>query len=127
VRRLVIAVLVGAVIGGLLGYYGQCTTGMCPLTANPWRGATVGAILGLLFGLSSAAGAKAPAKPEEDDGRGLPKGRDGLCPGVAVGEDGSEPDSVATSATLHGSAATGGGRGLSEPNQTSTEKTDGQA
>jgi len=92
-RRLVIAVVVGAVIGGLLGYYGQCTTGTCPLTANPWRGAAVGAILGLLFGLSSTAGAKAPAKPVEDGRRGL------LRPGVAAGEDGSEPDQTSTEKT----------------------------
>lgn len=54
-KRLAIAVAVGAIAGGLLGYYGQCTTGTCPLTANPWRGAVVGAVFGLLFGLSGAS------------------------------------------------------------------------
>jgi len=79
-KRLAIAVAVGAIAGGLLGYYGQCTTGTCPLTANPWRGAVVGAVFGLLFGLSGmsqgrreavvgadGAAASAPGAPSAPD------------------------------------------------------------
>jgi len=39
---------VGAVIGGLVGRSRSCTTGGCPLTANPTRGAAYGALLGVL-------------------------------------------------------------------------------
>ncbi len=46
---LVTYLLIGAGLGALLGYYGKCTTGTCPLTANPWRGAAYGMIIGLLF------------------------------------------------------------------------------
>lgn len=51
--RLVIAILIGAAIGAALGYFGQCSTGTCPLTSTWWRGALYGATLGLLFGLSA--------------------------------------------------------------------------
>lgn len=47
--RLLIGILIGAGIGALMGYFGKCTSGMCPLTANPFRGAIIGAILGALF------------------------------------------------------------------------------
>ena len=50
---LLIAVLIGAAIGAALGYFGQCTSGTCPLTSTWWRGAIYGGILGLLFGASS--------------------------------------------------------------------------
>ena len=43
---------IGAVAGALLGYYGKCTSGACPLTANPWRGAFFGAVMGALIALS---------------------------------------------------------------------------
>ena len=33
---------VGAGIGALMGYFGKCHNGQCPLTANPWRGALWG-------------------------------------------------------------------------------------
>jgi hypothetical protein len=46
--RLLIGVLVGGVLGALLGYWGQCSSGMCPLTANPYRGAMIGAVMGAL-------------------------------------------------------------------------------
>jgi thioredoxin 1 len=36
-------------LGALLGYFGKCSSGACPLTANPWRGAIYGALLGGLF------------------------------------------------------------------------------
>ena len=50
--HLLIGILVSAGIGALLGYFGKCTSGICPLTANPFRGAAVGLILGALLTLS---------------------------------------------------------------------------
>ena len=47
--RLLLPVLVGAAFGAALGYFGQCTSGTCPLTATWWRGALYGSALGLLF------------------------------------------------------------------------------
>ena len=46
-------VLAGALLGGLMGYFGQCTSGTCPLTATWWRGALYGGFLGLLLALSA--------------------------------------------------------------------------
>jgi hypothetical protein len=50
---ILLAVLIGATLGAALGYYGQCTSGTCPLTSTWWRGALYGGVIGLLFGLSS--------------------------------------------------------------------------
>lgn len=47
--KLMISVLIGGGLGALLGYFGKCSSGACPLTANPWRGAIYGALLGGLF------------------------------------------------------------------------------
>jgi thioredoxin 1 len=47
--KLMINVLIGGGLGALLGYFGKCSSGACPLTANPWRGAIYGALLGGLF------------------------------------------------------------------------------
>ena len=56
---LMISVLLGGGLGALLGYFGKCSTGACPLTANPWRGAMFGALLGLMFRLASDRGGSA--------------------------------------------------------------------
>ncbi|GAB4158993.1 MAG: hypothetical protein Kow00107_07660 [Planctomycetota bacterium] len=50
--RVLLGISVGAALGGVIGYFGRCTTGACPLTANPWRGMLWGATLG---GLMAAA------------------------------------------------------------------------
>ena len=50
---LILSVLVGSGIGTALGYFGQCSSGTCPLTSTWWRGALYGAVMGLLFGLTS--------------------------------------------------------------------------
>src|SRR5688500_6168793 len=50
---LLLAVLIGAALGAALGYFGQCTSGTCPLTSTWWRGALYGSVLGLIFGASS--------------------------------------------------------------------------
>ncbi len=55
--RLLLPVLVGAAAGAALGYFGQCTSGTCPLTSTWWRGALYGAVLGLIV----AAGQRSPS------------------------------------------------------------------
>ncbi len=59
---LIIGLLIGGGLGAVLGYVGKCTTGACPLTANPWRGAFLGALMGGLFAFSvGSSGATAQA------------------------------------------------------------------
>ena len=53
--RTLIGVAVGAGLGALLGATRSCGDGGCQLTANPWRGAIWGAILGLTFTLALAS------------------------------------------------------------------------
>lgn len=53
--RFVIPVLAGATIGGVMGYFGQCTSGTCPLTATWWRGALFGAMFGVIFAWPSSS------------------------------------------------------------------------
>ncbi|MBN2163260.1 MAG: hypothetical protein JXR25_11725 [Pontiellaceae bacterium] len=47
--RIVAGIVVGGALGALMGYFGKCTSGTCPLTSTPWRGAIYGAVLGALF------------------------------------------------------------------------------
>jgi hypothetical protein len=53
--RLIATVAIGAGLGSLLGYFGQCSSGTCPLTSTWWRGALYGGFVALLFALSSRA------------------------------------------------------------------------
>jgi len=48
-KMLFLGVLVGGAIGAGLGYFGKCSSGSCPLTANPYRGAIYGAVMGALL------------------------------------------------------------------------------
>lgn len=45
--------VIGAVVGGLLGFGWHkmvgCSTGACPITANPWISAFYGAVMGALI------------------------------------------------------------------------------
>mgnify|MGYP003338268613 CR=1 FL=1 len=50
--KLAAGIAVGGILGAAMGYYGKCTSGTCPLTATPWRGAIYGAVLGALFSLA---------------------------------------------------------------------------
>jgi len=52
--------LIGGVIGAVLGYLGKCSSGTCPLTADPFRGALYGAVFGGL--LASVL----PGRPQEE-------------------------------------------------------------
>ncbi|MDQ8204422.1 DUF6132 family protein [Pelagicoccus sp. SDUM812003] len=51
--RYLISIGVGLLAGGVMGYFGQCSSGTCPLTSTWWRGALYGGVLGTLFALSS--------------------------------------------------------------------------
>jgi hypothetical protein len=51
--RYLIPIAIGAVLGSLMGYFGQCTSGACPLTSTWWRGAIYGGFIGLMFSVSS--------------------------------------------------------------------------
>ncbi len=53
--QLLAGLLIGGGLGAMMGYFGKCTSGACPLTANPWRGAFIGAVIGGLFAWSSGA------------------------------------------------------------------------
>jgi thioredoxin 1 len=48
-RMLFWGVLAGGAVGAGLGYFGKCSSGTCPLTANPYRGAIYGAVMGGLL------------------------------------------------------------------------------
>jgi len=61
--QLIFGLLIGGGLGAVLGYFGKCTTGACPLTANPWRGGFIGAIIGGLFAFS--VGSSRPAASSE--------------------------------------------------------------
>lgn len=52
VIKLILAILVGGAIGAVMGYFGKCSSGACPLTATPWRGAIYGAVMGAAFTLT---------------------------------------------------------------------------
>ena len=51
--RFLLPVLAGAAVGAAMGYFGQCTSGTCPLTSTWWRGALYGGVLGLLAAVSN--------------------------------------------------------------------------
>ncbi len=51
--RFVLPVAIGALAGAALGYFGQCTSGTCPLTSTWWRGALYGGVMGFLVAASS--------------------------------------------------------------------------
>ncbi len=58
---LLAGLLIGGAIGAALGYFGQCTSGACPLTSTWWRGALYGGFMGILFALSSS-GQRSPQR-----------------------------------------------------------------
>jgi len=67
IPRLAIGIVIGAALGAALGYYGQCTSGACPLTANPVRGSIYGAVLGVLFSLGTYRPKQPPEPPVDSE------------------------------------------------------------
>ena len=54
--KIIIGIVIGGAIGAGMGYFGKCSSGGCPLTANPWRGSLYGACMGVLVVLISGGG-----------------------------------------------------------------------
>lgn len=50
---MIVRLLIGAVVGGLIGYgvyyFIGCSSGACPITANPWISTIFGVIVGTLL------------------------------------------------------------------------------
>jgi thioredoxin 1 len=63
--RLLIGAVIGSAFGALMGYVGKCSSGSCPLTANPLRGAIYGAVVGVLLALVLSAPPHEGATPSE--------------------------------------------------------------
>jgi len=54
--KIVIGILVGGGIGFLIGYFGRCASGVCPLTSNPYISTIIGALVGLLIAIGKWKG-----------------------------------------------------------------------
>jgi hypothetical protein len=52
VLHVVAPTVVGAALGAVVGYFGRCASGACPLTSSWWRGALYGGFLGLVTALT---------------------------------------------------------------------------
>lgn len=63
--KILIGALIGGAIGAVMGYFGKCSSGACPLTANPYRGAVYGAMVGTL--LASALSIQSKKKLEDSN------------------------------------------------------------
>ena len=61
--KILMFTLIGGGLGAVMGYFGQCGSGACPLTANPVRGGLYGGVLGLLMGASTLAPNSASVVP----------------------------------------------------------------
>jgi thioredoxin 1 len=66
--QLAAGLLIGGGLGALMGYFGRCTTGACPLTANPWRGGFIGAMIGGLFAFSAGSSRSSVPAPDSQAG-----------------------------------------------------------
>ena len=53
--RFALTILIGAALGSAMGYFGQCTSGTCPLTSTWWRGALYGGFLGFVVAFGGRA------------------------------------------------------------------------
>ena len=49
ILKTIIGVVIGGGLGAIMGYFGQCSSGACPLTSTWWRGAIYGGLMGLLI------------------------------------------------------------------------------
>ncbi|MDD5680474.1 MAG: DUF6132 family protein [Candidatus Omnitrophica bacterium] len=47
--KIILGIVIGGIIGFTVGYFGKCTSGVCPLTSNPVISTVIGALLGAMF------------------------------------------------------------------------------
>lgn len=47
--KIFLGILIGGSIGFLMGYIGKCSSGVCPLTSNPYVSTIIGALIGFLI------------------------------------------------------------------------------
>jgi len=55
IMRIAVGAFIGAGIGSVAGHFGKCSSGTCPLTATPVRGAMYGGVLGVFLALTLTA------------------------------------------------------------------------
>jgi len=65
--KLIVGIAIGMGVGALMGHFGQCSSGACPLTANPLRGAIYGGVMGALFAFSFGGAAGGPIEQVESE------------------------------------------------------------
>ena len=80
--QLIAGLLIGGGVGAALGYYGKCTSGTCPLTANPYRGAFLGSLMGGLLAFSVV-----PSRPTGDPSDASEEGSDHAALEISNTED----------------------------------------
>lgn len=59
-QKIFIGALIGGAIGATTGYFGKCSSGVCPLTANPYTGALYGAVMGVMITVILSEATKNP-------------------------------------------------------------------
>lgn len=62
--RLIAGLCLGAFLGILLGYFGKCSTGTCPITRNYFTSVLYGAVIGVVF--AGALGPKTAQTPTDE-------------------------------------------------------------
>lgn len=54
--KIALIILAGVAAGALVGYFGQCSSGTCPLTSTWWRGALYGGFIAALIAFGGRTG-----------------------------------------------------------------------
>jgi thioredoxin 1 len=61
ILKIALGLGLGGGLGAGLGYMTKCSSGACPFTATPWRGAFFGALMGLVVSMAIGSGCGAPS------------------------------------------------------------------
>ena len=54
--KIVIGAAIGMALGGLIGYFGKCRGGSCPISCNPWGGLLFGGLFGAMIAYAFSGG-----------------------------------------------------------------------
>jgi len=47
-----LAAIIGGIVGFLIGHFGKCASGACPMTSNPIISTIIGALIGAMLASS---------------------------------------------------------------------------